>query len=84
MTNEEFLFSTLSAALGLIKEHQARIERLELALKTLQDCPALDWKETAAELATDLQEYDRDSSLSSESVLIAHSIDAIAARSPKA
>ena len=84
MTTEEFLLAYLSSAFVAIKDHQARIERLELALKTLLDCPAHGWKETAAEVAKDLQEHDRDSRASSEIVLIDHSIDAIRIRKSKA
>lgn len=65
LENEKLLLSTISGLLGVVRQHEVQISRLESALETLLDCPALDWKGTVTEVLKDLHEYDADGSRSS-------------------
>jgi len=71
MNNEQFFFSMISGLLQMSREHEERIARLEIALKTLLDSPALDWKDTVQVMQEELNEHDAaDSKISDKIRLI--------------
>ena len=55
----------LSGLTQICREQQSSIERLELALETLLNCPALDWKDTVKAVQEDLHAHGNDSTTSS-------------------
>jgi hypothetical protein len=81
--DEKLLLSTISGLLQVVRQHEVQISRLESALETLLDCPALDWKGTVTEVLKDLHEYDTDGSRSSTVQSIDLAIESIRQMSPK-
>ena len=54
------MLTIMQGMLQVSRDQQKRMERLEIALETLVNCPELDWKDTAAEVMADLNEFDNE------------------------
>jgi hypothetical protein len=74
MANDQTLVSLVGGLLSTVRDQQTRIERLEAALETLLDSPALGWKDTVSATLADLAEFDARSEISTEIALIDHAI----------